>query len=46
VRTWHRFGTVSNSVTRWINKGLRQEAGNPEFSKRLDDLDAAISRES
>jgi len=35
-----------NSVTRWINKGLRREADDPEFSKRLDDLDAAISRES
>jgi len=35
-----------NSVTRWVNKDIRREADDPEFSKRLDDLDAAIPRGS
>ena len=33
-----------NSVTKWLNRGLRLEGGDPEFKKRLDQLDAAISR--
>jgi REP element-mobilizing transposase RayT len=32
-----------NSVTKWLNKGLCREGTDPEFKKRLDDLDAAIS---
>jgi hypothetical protein len=35
-----------SSVTRWNNKGLQRESDDPEFSKRLNDLDAAISGES
>ena len=33
-----------NSVTLWLNKGLRLERSDPEFKRRLDRLDAAISR--
>jgi len=33
-----------NSVTKWLNKGLRLERCDPEFKARLDDLDAAISK--
>ena len=32
-----------NSVTRWLNKGLRLERNDPEFKERLDHLDTAIS---
>jgi hypothetical protein len=32
-----------NSVTKWLNKGLGMEGTDPEFKRRLDDLDAAIS---
>ena len=32
-----------NSVTKWLNRGLRLERNEPEFSARLDQLDAAIS---
>ena len=32
-----------NSVTKGLNKGLRRERVDPEFKKRLDNLDAAIS---
>ena len=32
-----------NSVTKWLNKGLRRGGTDPEFKRRLDDLDAAIS---
>jgi REP element-mobilizing transposase RayT len=32
-----------NSVSKWLNKGLRLESSNPEFKARLDELDAAIS---
>ena len=35
-----------NSVTKWLNKGLRLERENPEFTELLDHLDAAISRQS
>jgi len=33
-----------NSVTRWLNLGLRREHDDPEFVARLDSLDSAISR--
>jgi len=33
-----------NSVTKWLNKGLRRERVDPEFKKRLDNIDAGISR--
>jgi len=33
-----------NSVTNRLNSGLRLERDDPEFKKRLDQLDAAISR--
>lgn len=32
-----------NSVTKWLNRGLRLERDDPEFKNRLDELDAAIS---
>jgi hypothetical protein len=32
-----------NSVAKLLNKGLRREGTDPEFKRRLDDLDAAIS---
>jgi hypothetical protein len=32
-----------NSVTRWLNQGLRREHDDPEFVARLDSLDSAIS---
>ena len=32
-----------NSVTKWLNRGLRLERDDPEFKIRLDQLDAAIS---
>jgi len=38
------IGKHGSSVTKWLNKGLRKEGADPEFKKRLDDLDAAISR--
>ena len=33
-----------NSVTNWLNRGLRLERDDPDFRKRLNQLDAAISR--
>jgi len=33
-----------NSVTKWLNMGLRLESKDPDFKARLDHLDAAISR--
>ena len=33
-----------NSVSKWLNKGLRLERTDPEFVARLDELDAAISK--
>jgi hypothetical protein len=33
-----------NSVTRWLNQGLRQEHDDPEFAAHLDILDSAISQ--
>jgi hypothetical protein len=33
-----------NSVTNWLNSGLRLERDDPGFKKRLDELDVAISR--
>jgi hypothetical protein len=36
-------GKHSNSVTKWLNRGLRLERNDPEFRARLDQLDAAIS---
>ncbi len=33
-----------NSVTRWLNQGLRREHDDPRFAARLDNLDSAISR--
>ena len=38
------IGKHGNSVTKWLNKGLRSEGNDPEFKRRIDDLDAAISR--
>jgi REP element-mobilizing transposase RayT len=35
-----------NSLTHWLNAGLRLEACDPVFKSRLDDLDSAISRQS
>jgi REP element-mobilizing transposase RayT len=32
-----------NSVSKWLNKGLRLERTNPDFMARLNELDAAIS---
>ena len=32
-----------NTVTRYVNRGLRKEGNDPEFKNRIDDLDAAIS---
>jgi hypothetical protein len=37
------LGKGRNSVTRWLNQGLRREHDNPEFAARLDGLDMAIS---
>lgn len=33
-----------NSVSKWLNRGLRLERDDPEFKARLDHLDGAISR--
>jgi hypothetical protein len=33
-----------NSVTRWLNQGLRREHDDPEFAARLDSLDFEISQ--
>jgi hypothetical protein len=33
-----------NSVTRWLNQGLRREHDDPRFAARLDTLDSEISR--
>jgi REP element-mobilizing transposase RayT len=33
-----------NSVTRWLNRGLCDERDDPEFSERINRLDAEISR--
>jgi REP element-mobilizing transposase RayT len=38
------LGKHGNSVTLWLSKGLRLERSDPDFRRRLDDLDAAISR--
>ena len=35
-----------NSVTNWLNNGLRLERQDPGFKERLDHLDASISRQS
>lgn len=35
-----------NSVTKWLNRGLRLERDEPDFKNRLDRLDAAISMRS
>ena len=32
-----------NSVTLWLNQGLRKESSDADFTKRLAQLDAAIS---
>ena len=32
-----------NSVTKWLNRGLRFERDDPDFKKGLDQLDAAVS---
>jgi len=32
-----------NSVTNWLNRGLRLENDDPGFKKRLDELNASIS---
>lgn len=34
-----------NTITRWLNQGLRREQADPEFVARLDELDSAISRQ-
>jgi len=34
-----------NSVTKWLNKGLRLERDASEFKTRIDNLDASISRQ-
>ena len=39
-------GKHPNSVTKWLNRGLRLERNDPEFRDRLDQLDAAISPEA
>jgi hypothetical protein len=36
----------SNSVTKWLNKGLRLELEYPDSKEQLDHLDASISRQS
>ena len=33
-----------NSVTNWLNQGLHLAGNDPDFNRRLDQLDAAISR--
>lgn len=33
-----------NSVTKWLNQGLRSENVGPQFRRRIDELDGAISR--
>jgi len=33
-----------NSVTHWLNQGLGKEGSDADFTRRLDYLDAAISR--
>lgn len=38
------LGKGRNSVTRWLNQGLRKEHDDPLFAARLDALDSAISR--
>jgi REP element-mobilizing transposase RayT len=35
-----------NSVTKWLTKGLRKEAADPEFKRLLDTIDEAISSRS
>ena len=35
-----------NSITMWLNKGLRLKREDPEFKEWLDCLDAAISHQS
>jgi len=32
-----------NSITKWLNKGLRLERADPDFKARLDHLDSHIS---
>ena len=38
------LGKGRNSVTRWLNQGLRRENDDPGFAARLDLLDSGISR--
>ena len=38
------LGKGRNSITRWLNQGLRREQDSPEFAERLDALDSVISR--
>jgi len=38
------LGKGRNSVTRWLNQGLRRERDDARFSARLDTLDSSISR--
>ncbi len=38
------LGKGRNSVTRWLNEGLRRERHDPRFARRLDAIDAEISR--
>ena len=40
----HLLSKHDNSITKWLAKGLRKEAADPEFKRMLDTLDAAISR--
>ena len=39
------LGKGRNSVTRWLNQGLRLEHGDPRFDTRLNALDSKISRQ-
>jgi len=33
-----------NSITKWLNRGLRLEREDPAFKQRVDALDKAVSR--
>ncbi len=38
------LGKHPNSITRWLNRGLRLEREDPGFKRRVDTLDEAASR--
>ncbi len=38
------LGKHPNSITKWLNRGLRLEREDPTFKRRVDKLDEAVSR--